>query len=79
MITDAIIGVILGMLTWIVGQFPNSTLNLSALEGFVNAGAGANYFIDVPALIAVISIVVSFELAMMAVRAVLFIWRLVKP
>lgn len=79
MITDAIITVVLTLMTWLVDLFPNSTLDLSSLEPFVNAWAGVNYFMDVPALTAVIGVVVSFELTMMTIRGVIWIWRLVKP
>lgn len=79
MISDAIIGVVLGILTWLISLFPNSALDLNPLESFINAGAGINYFIDVPALISVLGIIVSFELFMMTIRGIIFLWKLVKP
>ncbi|GAB6174416.1 hypothetical protein JCM15765_38940 [Paradesulfitobacterium aromaticivorans] len=79
MITDAIITAVLAILTWLVNLFPNSSLDLSALEQFVGAIAGVNYFVEISALITVLGIVVSFELTMMTIRGVIWIWRLVKP
>lgn len=79
MITDAIIMAILTIVTWVVDLFPVSSLSLSALEPFIEAGAGVNYFVDVPAMIAVLGIVVSFELTMMTIRGLIWVWKVVKP
>ena len=76
MIADAILNLVFGALSSLIGLLPTNTLDLSGL----NAGAGYLYwvgiFINMTAVTSAVGVIVAGESAFLAVRVALWLWRL---
>lgn len=77
MIVDAILDVVFGVATWLVGLFPDNTLelDLGSASGYLS---WVGEVVNLTALSAALAIIVAGETALVAVRGALFVWRLIK-
>lgn len=77
MIIDFILNIVFGIAEWIIGLLPSgSSLGNLDLSPYL---ASANIFIDMPFLLSVIAIFVEYELTVITIRLLLFIWSVIKP
>ena len=77
LISDAILAVLFAPARWIVGLLPHSA-SISSVD-FSSWLVSANVFVDMPSLMALVSLFLAYEAVVIGVRVVLWVWGVMRP
>lgn len=77
MIIDSIINFAKNVVLWFIGLLPDAQ-SLSSPD-WSQYLSNANLFVNMPLLLSIAGIFVTYEMAILGVRIVIWIWGLIKP
>lgn len=78
-ISNAVIGWARDFICWILSAFPNADTSIFQFPDFSPFLLWANQFVNMPLLLSAVSFFVAYEVAIIGLRGLLWVWHQLLP